>query len=290
MKKSFKTSVSKVLTTAACAALMFAGALGFNSITAKAETRNMTVDLRNGRVIQYDQRTLSNIDDPSKMPTEIKDFFATAFTAVVYDPNFTKSSNKNNATSVLSTNPYQGVVLEQSDKYTIKLSALQGSVGTGKYVINKNTIMQNPSLYNSEDSARVILLLMDEATGGNMYDTYNFNDPSSLAALDALEFNIEIKYSDVPVVTNNKVNGAPSVSFEVGREFENNGINYRIIDAAGNLSAISLASASKSVTIPESVNLSGYTLNVTDSAQNFMKGNKKTKKVTVGANVTFLSF
>jgi hypothetical protein len=96
---------------------------------------------------------------------------------------------------------------------------------------------------------------------------------------------IEIKFSDSPVVVNMDGN-ASNVEFVVGQEFEVNGIKYRVMDTAGNLSAISLTASAKKVIIPDSVEYSGCTLKVTDVAQNFMKGNKKVQNVTIGANVT----
>ena len=96
---------------------------------------------------------------------------------------------------------------------------------------------------------------------------------------------VSVKYSDAPVKTESTVGSDPVASFEVGTEIENNGIKYRIIDKAGNLSAIALTAQSKSIEIPDSVVIDKYTLNVTDIAQGFMKGNKKTKSVTIGSNV-----
>ncbi len=294
MKKSFKTGVCKALTTIACATLVFAGALRLNSISAKAATRNLSVDLRNGRVTGFTESDLYNVDDPSQIPQGVKDAYTVMFTTMIYDPNFTKSNaSTSHATSVLSSNPYQGIVLDQPDNDTVKVSAMPGSVGTGKYVINKQTIMQacastsSKTVYvDSETTARIMLLYLDEVTGGDISKSFTKMTEENVKALDALQFNVEIKYSDAPIIANNKVNAAPAVSFEVGKEIEDNGIKYRILDAAGNLSAISLTSKAKTVTIPDAVNVAGYNLNVTDIAQNFIKGNKKTKKVTIGANVT----
>ncbi|WP_026490899.1 leucine-rich repeat protein [Butyrivibrio sp. XPD2002] len=283
MKKSFKTGVCKALTTIACATFMFAGALGLGSITAKAATKKLSVDLSNGKTVGFSEKDLDGVTDPNNIPKGVSDSYAVMFSVLTYDWKFTeKYQDSRHATSVLSNNPYQGILLEQSDGYTVKISALNGSTGTGTYVINKKTIMQNPEC--TEREALIMLMFLDEVTGGDT--NRNIYSQEDLDALGNLEFNVEIKYSDAPIIANNRVNAAPAVSFVPGREFQDNGINYRIMDAAGNLSAISLATASKEVTIPETVKLAGFNLNVTDIAQNFMKGNKKTKKVTIGANVT----
>ncbi|WP_022762397.1 MULTISPECIES: hypothetical protein [unclassified Butyrivibrio] len=60
----------------------------------------------------------------------------------------------------------------------------------------------------------------------------------------------------------------------------------RVLDESGNVSAIGLTSARKSVIIPDTVVADGVTMNVSDIAPRFMKGNKKTKSVTIGSNVT----
>ena len=133
-----------------------------------------------------------------------------------------------------------------------------------------------------EQSAAALLMLLDEFLTGDMASS-SYADPMEYLNL---EFEITIKYSDTPVITDNHVKAAPSVSFEVGRELGDNAVKYRIMDATGSLSAIGLTSEAKSVTIPDSVGLAGFNLNVNDIAQGFMKGNKKTKTVKVGSNVT----
>ncbi len=283
MKKSFKSSVCKALTTAACATLLVAGALGFNSISAKAATKSWSIDLSNGKTVGFTQEDLKGITEPFQIPKGYTDAYVAFFTMAVYDPNFVITNpDVRHATSVLSTNPYQGLVMDQPNNDTVQISAMPGSVGTGKYILNKKVIMQNPEF--SEGNAYMIMLLLDELTGGDAIKNLNQVDKQ---ALDAMEIVVEIKYSDVPVIANHSVvNGAPAVTFEVGKQFESNGINYRVMDAAGNLSATDVTSDSKKVVIPDSVNLAGYSLNVTEIAQRFMKGNKKVKSVTIGSNVT----
>ncbi|WP_026490901.1 leucine-rich repeat protein [Butyrivibrio sp. XPD2002] len=286
MKKSFKTGVCKALTTIACAALMFAGALGFNSVTAKAAatTKNSTVDLRNGRVINY---TMQGVDvyKPTK---DYVDSYVLAMIMVCYDPNARSFDGaiSTQLTSVLSKNPYQGIVLTMNGT-TANIRAAEGSVGTAKYVLNKDVVKQCADVFgfdkdNLDEEAMEFMTALDAMYSGdvNAYFQNNGIEPKDI------EYVVEVKYSDIPVKTDNKVNSNPTVTYEVGSEIEDNGIKYRILDAAGNLSAISLTSNAKNVTIPDSVNYSGVSLNVTDIAQNFMKGNKKVKKVTIGSNVT----
>ena len=134
---------------------------------------------------------------------------------------------------------------------------------------------------NDPEEARAMLYILDKMIENDM-DGLSVSEPWNEPEV---VFNVVIKYSNDPVITNSAPGAATTVAFEVGKEIESNGIKYRITDAAGNLSAIGLTSASKTVTIPDSVALAGCNLNVTDIAANFMRGNKKTKKVTIGANV-----
>lgn len=278
MKKSFKHSVCKAITTFACASFFVAGMIGLNSISAKAATTNWTIDLSNGKEIVAD----SPFEDESeqKIAKEYKDIFLTELVMSIYDPDIKDGKKKfySSFTSVFSKNPYQGVTYEENKNNRI-IKAASGSLGVGKYVISKDTIMRGMGA--SERTAKDLLTICDLLVREQILNRkYNERD-------DVVNdvYIVEIKYSDVPVITNSTVNGAPSVSFEIGRELEDNGIKYRIIDAAGNLSAIGLTSDSKNVTISDNVNCSGYNLTVTDIAQNFMKRNKKAKKVTIGANV-----
>ncbi|WP_026666036.1 leucine-rich repeat protein [Butyrivibrio sp. FC2001] len=290
MKKSFKTGVCKALTTVACAALMIAGALGFGSMSAKAAatTKNVTIDYRNGRTISFNtEKEEENLND-NKISKDYLDSYITSVVMVCYDPSVRDLdiTTTNQITSVLSKNPYQGITLTNSSDNSITMRAADGSVGTGKYVLNKEIIKQAADTFrldkdNLDESAMEFMTVIDAMYSGDIltyYETHNVPED--------IEYVVEIKFSDIPVKTDNKVNSTPAVTFEVGSEFEDNGIKYRIMDAEGNLSAISLTANSKSVTIPDSVNYSGIALNVTDIAQNFMKGNKKVKKVTIGSNVT----
>ncbi len=277
---SFKKYAGKIITTAACATLFFAGALGFNSITAKAETKKWTVDLSNGRIINANSEDV----DLYNVPKDYKDYIVTEMVTAFYDPSV-MDNKSDQINTVLSKNPYQGISSTKKAYKNFVVRALDGSVGTGKYIISKDVILQRIGDADgdmAQEEAALMLCILDKFLIGDL-TAESYAKPEDYLNL---VFEIEIKYSDLPVITNNKVNGAPSVSFVAGKEFEDNGINYRIMDAAGNLSAISLASVSKEITIPDTVNLAGFNLGVTDIAQNFMKGNKKVKKVTVGSNVT----
>ena len=282
MKKTFKSYICKAVTTIACATLMFAGALGLNSISAKAATTNWTIDLRNGRNISLNYSDMHEYS----ISNEYKDYVATEVVLLLYNPN-SLNSTTNQITSVLSNSPFQGISCTELSRPnpTVNIKALDGSIGTGKYIISKDVIKQRASADNSSASdsevAEILFILNAVFTGD-----ISFPDNSKPEDYLDLVFEIEFKYSDDPVITNNRINAASLVAFEAGKELENNGIKYRIADAAGNLSAIGLTSSPKTVTVPDVVNFAGFNLNVTDVAANFMKGNKKTKTVTIGSNVT----
>ena len=145
MKKSIKTGVCKAITTIACAAFMFAGMLGFSSISAKAATtRNVTIDLRNGRTISFNNVDYNN---PTK---DFVDEYILAMIMCSYDSNARNAVNTctKTFTSVLSTNPYQGITMTQTTDNAISMKALEGSIGTGKYVLNKNILMQYPDVFD----------------------------------------------------------------------------------------------------------------------------------------------
>ncbi len=276
MKKSFKTGVCKALTTIACATFMFAGALGLGSITAKAASRVYPIDLSNGRTTGVNENELT---DEYIIPQGVKDFYMLMTVMELYmdESNLEKGTANSAAKIIMSRNPYQAITFDRTES-ALKIKAVNGSKGIARYVINKNVVeqfykKQNYSYSISEEEYKKSIKRLEEVVDGK-------------PGTGDTEFIIEIKFSDLPLVVENVVSGTPVISFITGSEFENGGINYRITDRLGNLCAISLSDASKNVTIPDSVNYDGYNLAVTTVADRFMKGNKKTKNVTIGANVT----
>lgn len=120
MKKSFKTSVCKAITTVACAAFVFAGALTFNSITAKADTTNFTIDLSNGKCVQFTQDEL----DLRNLPQSYKETVAAGLVMEIYDPNLKEFPGIGTTKSVVSQNPYQGICIEQPEGGNVKMVML----------------------------------------------------------------------------------------------------------------------------------------------------------------------
>ncbi len=268
--KCYKQSIYKFLMVASCVVFMLAGAFGINSISAKAATSSWTVDLSNGRNIVFNEKQMRKDKNYTK---DYKDAVVVAIIMWMYDTQgIMDDFEAEDFKIVFSEKPYQGAEYKESDNSDVTVSALSNSAGTGKYVISKETLV-NSHRFN-EDEAWMNINWLEELLLG---ERTLYGDSV---------FNVEIKFSDAPIVKDEEAKGTGKVSLIQGGEFEDNGIKYRIMDAIGNLSAISLTANSKSVTIPDSVGFEGYNLNVIDVAPNFMKGNKKVKKVTIGSNVT----
>ncbi|WP_408070930.1 leucine-rich repeat protein [Butyrivibrio sp. JL13D10] len=280
MKRIIKQSACKVITTAACAILIAAGVLGFNSISAKAANRAYTVDLSNGKSVTIDLSAKSgkiSRNGTVEYTKEYKDAQMLSSTMMIYGPDLDCLYSSN---VVLSQNPYQAIS-NTSKGLKRTLSAGNGATGYGKYIVSKDSfadrIMKANALPESmrpfaESSAKEYIqeceLVIDGREGNG----------------DSV-FEVTIVYSGLPIVTTNKVNAAPTAAFIVGAQLESNGIRYRINHASGKLSALNLTKSVKNVNIPDYVNYGGYNLGVTDIAENFMMGDKKAKNVTIGSNV-----
>ena len=275
MKESFRTCVCKAITTIACAILMFAGVLGINTISAKAAVvRSYSVDLSNSRTLKFNAKEER---DRGVLSQEYKDAMMTSLAMLCYDSSmFDEPPVDYTFKAVFSNHPYQAIYYKENSTYDVDMHALEGSEGIGRYVITKEALRR---VYGDLEEAAIELYAIDQELNGYMDETVPTNIPEII-------FNVEIKFSDFPVVTNYVYGSATIVSYEVGKEIEQGGIRYRITDAEGNLSAIGLTASSKTVTIPYFVPLSGFNFNVTDIAPGFMKGNKKTKQVIIGDNVT----
>ncbi|WP_026666035.1 leucine-rich repeat protein [Butyrivibrio sp. FC2001] len=276
MKKSIKIGACKVITTIACATFVFAGALGINSLSAKAAVnKTWSIDLSNGKTYTYNEKVFEEANPPK----EERDAFALAAIVETYTLDIATMKQPEigaEVTAEFSKNPYQGVLLNFIDEDNVSIKGANGAIGTGKYVVSADSLMKAgwdrwSACYCIQE---VLAVLYGEKVE---YDYVRNNN---------VEIVVDVNFSDLPIITTNNGLGTSAVSFIVNKEFEADSIRYRVLGAAGNLSAIKLTEDKKKVTIPDSVNLNGYNLNVIDIAPNFMKGNKKTKTVTIGSNVT----
>ncbi len=276
MKKFWGEKVRRVTSLITCTALILSIMLGINPITARAAAKKWNIDLSNGKTAHV---TNGRIDELASRPKSDIEAVMLLYIMMLNDKDHSNSDfgNAESITTVLSTDPYQGLTITRSNKdFTFR--AAENSIGTGEYSITRQAIIdyfRNRPNHNNESATEFGDKIM--YAFGLVVDGKGITDDTELI--------VSVKYSDAPVKTESTVGSDPVASFEVGTEIENNGIKYRIIDKAGNLSAIALTAQSKSVEIPDSVVIDKYTLNVTDIAQGFMKGNKKTKSVTIGSNV-----
>ena len=243
-------------------------------LSAKAAVRSASIDMRNGRVLNIRE----SINVGERMTRDEMEYLLLDIAVLLHDKDGRKAKDlmKEDVTMIISSqNPYQGIKNEKAGSI-LKLSAVENAVGTGKYVVDREGIS---SLYETKGYMVDLYLNMFEniIRGSDKLITDESRNDNT--------YIIEVKYSDTPIVTYYNGN-TRTVSFKVGGEFKNNGIKYRIIDAAGNVSAIALTGKAKKVTIPDAVDLAGYKMNVTDIADNFMKGDKKATNVTIGENVT----
>ncbi len=283
MKKSFNLGVCKALASIACAAFIFAGMTGVNSISAKAADVPYSVDLSNGKSVTIDYRETSRVTtkktgtETQTYSKDYKDAFMIIAAIDVYGPDVFNTEG----TAVLSNSPYQAITSSVTG-YNMKFSAAKNSVGSGKYVISKDAYVS--SIFKRSGLGEAWRPFVEESAKKRMQD-YERVVNGKEGNGDSV-FVVTIKYSSLPVLITNKVNGAATVSYMSGYEFEADGIKYRVSNTKGNLTALYLTKGVKTVNVPDSVVYSGYTMNVTDIAPFFIRGNKKVKNVTVGKNVT----
>ncbi|WP_026490894.1 leucine-rich repeat protein [Butyrivibrio sp. XPD2002] len=277
MKKSFNLGVCKAFASIACAAFIFAGMNGVNSISAKAADVPYSVDLSNGNSVKINDGELSGVTKSQNYPKNYKDFTMLESAIKIYGPEIDSTTT----TFVLSEKPYQAIAASATD-YCVILSAAKNSVGSGKYIISKDTyIASRLKANNMPESMGSIFSKSAKEFIQNCERVVNGKEGTG----DSV-FVVTIKYSSLPVLITNKVNGDATVSYMTGYEFEADGIKYRVSNTKGNLTALYLTKGVKTVNVPDSVVYSGYTMNVTDIAPFFIRGNKKVKNVTVGKNVT----
>lgn len=283
MKKSFKQCVCKTITSFACATFMFVGIMGISSTSVNAATGNYSVDLSGNKTITMDYSEFTSAkmkagkSDTLTLSKSFKDGFMIATTLYLYGSN----PDMPNSTSVLSKSPYQAITNSTSTG-NITFKAAANSIGTGNYVISKSAFVDKKikdtrpleSMRPFLEAEAVEFIKECEAV---IYGKEGNGDST---------FVVNIKYSSLPLLISNKINGAAASSFITGSEFEANGIRYRVNNSNGNLSALSITRKAKKIIVPDSVVYSGYTMNVTDIGQAFLKGNKKVQNVVIGKNVT----
>ncbi len=274
MNKVLKKSICKTLGTVALAAFMAAGVFTHNAVSVKAkEVKNITIDMTNERVL--------SVRDPLPLNNHTKDELDGNVISVImltyYQDTVNTSAEKKAAKFTMSDSPLQAI--DYSEKNNTKvLSAVKGAEGTARFYISKDILKEGNNLFDKW--VPTAMKILDDYTKGIDTERDAFDE-----SIDN-DYIIDIKFSDKPVVVTHNGKEAAKVSSVAGQEFEENGIRYRIMDEDGHLSAIALTSKTKKVVIPDTVEFSGNKLEVTDIAKNFMKGNKKVTKVTIGANVT----
>ncbi len=244
------------------------------ALPAKAATKTYFVDISNGRVLEG-PKTLQQGDILSQ---DDKDEIMISSALRAYDIYRGKMVNEKeeHGLRVSSKAPYQGtevaIVGDRGKQYASKCS-----VGTGIYVVNLDMLLQEGSSERRLDNG--VLNTLDDIIEGRDKLVLDFAENTNT-------YIIKVKYSDMPVVVYYDVDNSRTVTFETGYEFEDNGIKYRVIDPSGKVSAIGLTKKSGKIIIPGAVDMAGYKMKVTDIAKDFMKGDKKVTKVTIGANVT----